>query len=72
MKIKSASCDFCDSMAFPITVNYEFKHKGKNFVLENVEILRCTSCGERYLPSTVVEQKIKIIDSVNQSLESYE
>ncbi len=49
-------CEFCEGETIPRRVKTQHWHKGKLYIVENVEAQVCRECGERYFHATVLDK----------------
>ena len=64
-------CEFCSADTVPKTVKKQHWHKGKLYIVENVDAQVCPECGERYFHATTldaIDQMIAIDHPVKEIL----
>ncbi|MCX7012564.1 MAG: YgiT-type zinc finger protein [Candidatus Sumerlaeota bacterium] len=49
-------CEFCCSETSPRKVRKQHWHKGKLYIVENVDAEVCPECGERYFHATTLDK----------------
>ena len=49
-------CEFCDGETKPRKLRKQHWHKGKLYIIENVEAEVCRECGERYFHASVLDK----------------
>jgi len=54
-------CEFCNSETTTKKVKKQHWHKGKLYIVENVEAEVCQECGERYFHASVLDKIDKLV-----------
>lgn len=56
-------CEYCEGDTTPRKVTKQHWHKGKLYIVENVDAELCRECGERYLHATTLDHIDNLIES---------
>jgi YgiT-type zinc finger domain-containing protein len=59
-------CEFCDGETATHRVRKQHWHKGKLYIVENVEAEVCEGCGERYFHAAVLDRIDAMIEGEHQ------
>jgi YgiT-type zinc finger domain-containing protein len=62
-EMQDEMCEYCEGKLFPKTVTITHRWKGKFVVIENVPVLVCQLCGERYFDARVMKKIERIARS---------
>jgi YgiT-type zinc finger domain-containing protein len=54
-------CEFCNSATVLKKVKKQHWHKGRLYIVENVDAEVCPECGERYFHATMLDKIDQII-----------
>ena len=63
MKNHNETCEYCEGKLIPKVVTITHRWKGKLVVIENVPVLVCQLCGERYFDAKVLKRIERIARS---------
>jgi YgiT-type zinc finger domain-containing protein len=55
-------CEYCTGETISRRVKKQHWHKGRLYIIENVEAEVCPECGERYFHATVLDKIDALID----------
>jgi YgiT-type zinc finger domain-containing protein len=55
-------CEFCNGSTALKKMRKQHWHKGRLYIVENVEAEVCTECGERYFHASVLDRIDRMIE----------
>ena len=56
-------CEFCDGETVQKKVRKQHWHKGRLYIIENVDVEICHECGERYFHARTLDQIDNMIET---------
>jgi YgiT-type zinc finger domain-containing protein len=59
-------CEFCKGETIPRRARKEHWHKGRLYIVDNVEAQVCQECGESYVHATVLEKIDAMIEGAHE------